>query len=101
MPRSDSAENRPRALRISDELAEERLRVDGAVHQVGQLLRVEEQQPFLAQEGRRVRPANRDEMRVILGQRVRQRGGGGFRLLRLARVDHRHQQVAELRESPC
>ena len=37
-------------------------------------------------------------MRVILRQRVGQRGGGGVRLLRLARVDHRDQQVVELRE---
>ena len=33
-------------------------------------------------------------MRVILGQRVGQRGGGGIGLLRLLRVDHRDQQVA-------
>jgi hypothetical protein len=57
---------------------------------------VSKKQPFLPQEGRRVWPANRDEMRVILGQRGRQRGGGGIRLFRLARVDHCHQQVAEL-----
>ena len=88
----------PARGRVGDQLAEERLRVDGAVHQVGQLLRVEEQQALLAQEGRCVRPADRVEMRVILRQRVGQRGGGGIRLLRLARIDDRHQQIVELRE---
>ena len=83
---------------IGDQLAEEGLRVDGAVHQVGQLLGVEEQQPLLAEEGRGVGTAHRVEMRVILRHRVGQSGSGGVRLLRLARIDHRDQQVVELRE---
>ena len=33
--------------RIGDELADEGLRVDGAVHQVGELLDIKEQQPFV------------------------------------------------------
>ena len=86
--------------RIGDQLAEERLRVDGPVHQVRQRLLVDEQQPLPAQERRRVGPAHRVEMDVIAAQRIGQRGGRGIRLLRLLGVDHRHQQAAELRESP-
>ena len=37
-------------------------------------------------------------MRVILRQRIGQRGGGGIRLFRLARIDDRHEQVSELGE---
>jgi hypothetical protein len=37
-------------------------------------------------------------VRVILCQGIGQRGGGGIRLLWLARIDHSHQQIAELRE---
>ena len=37
-------------------------------------------------------------MRVILRQCIGQPGGGGIRLLRLARIDDRYQQIVELRE---
>ena len=37
-------------------------------------------------------------MRVILGDRGGQRGGGGVGFLRFLGVDHRDQQVVELRE---
>ena len=37
-------------------------------------------------------------MRVILRQRIGQRGGGGIRLLGFLGVDHGDQEVVELRE---
>ena len=57
---------------VGGELAEERLRIDGAIQQVGELRGVEKQQPFLAEIGRGVRAADRAEMRVIAGERMRQ-----------------------------
>ncbi len=98
MPSSDNAENRPRADGIGDELAQERLRVDGLVHQRRQLLRLQEQQPFLFQEWIGIRAAHRQEMRLVGGQPGRQFAGGGVGFLGDAGVDHGDQQVAELRK---
>ncbi len=82
--------------RIGDELAQEGLRVDGLVHQVGKLLRLQKQQPLLGEEWRGVRPAHRAEVGRVSADTLRQLRCGGVGLLRDARVDHRHQQVTEL-----
>ena len=83
---------------IGDQLPEEGLRVDRLVHQRGELLRLQEQKSLPLEEGQRIGPADRGEMRRVGCQPGGEFGGGGLGLLRFARVDDRDQQIAELGE---
>ncbi len=88
----------PARRRVGDKLAQERLRVDGLVHQRRQLLQLQKQQPFLFQERIGVRAAHRQEMRLVGGQPGGEFVGSGVGLLGDAGIDHGDQQVTELRE---
>ena len=83
---------------IGDQLAQERLGVDGAVHELFEVLRGKEHQPLLVEIGRRVRAADGAEMGLVGRGGGGQGGGGGVRLLGDLGVDHHHQEVLVLRE---
>ncbi len=84
--------------RIGDKLSQKRLRRDDLVHQVAELLGVQEEQPLFTQEGRGVRAGNVLDRRMVLGQSVGQGRGGGLGFLGLRGLDRDHQQIVELRE---
>ncbi len=88
----------PRARGIGDELAQERLRRDQMIGQVGSCLGSRNSNPSLAKNGE---ASGRVTLRKLALSRLQlrgQRGRRAGRLLRLARVDHHHQQIVELRE---
>ena len=84
--------------RIGGQRAEERLRIDGAVQQVRELGRREEQQRFLRQVRRGAGLAHHAEIRVVRSERTREIARRLLGLFRHFRVDHRDQQALELRK---
>ena len=85
---------------VGRELAQEGLRVDGAVQQVFERLGLQEQERIALEIRAAVRAPHRAEMRVVLRQRGGERGGRFVGRLRRRRIDHADQQVLELRERP-
>ena len=72
------------------------MRIDGAVHQVRELGRREEQQPFLREVRRGAGPAHHAEIRMVSGERMREIARRLLGLFRHVRVDYRNQQALEL-----
>ena len=60
----------PARTRVAGELPEERLGVDRAFEKVGELLRIEKEQPLLLQEMRSVGAGHATEMGMVGGQRL-------------------------------
>ena len=86
------------AARIGSELAEEGLRVDHAVQQRAEGLRVEKQQSLPLPERVVVWLAHLAEVAGIGVQHLRKARRGGLGLFRVLGIDHRHDQIVELRE---
>jgi hypothetical protein len=99
-PDADQRECRKQAPRgrIGDQLAQERLCVDGFVQQRLQLLHVEEHECVAVEIGRGIGPAHLDEMRGVRRQCRLQVGSGLLGDLRCGAIHHRHQQVVGLRK---
>ncbi len=85
---------------IGRELAEEGLRVDGAVQQVLERLRLQEQERVAREIRAAIRAPHLTEMGVVLRQRGGERAGRLVRRLRRRCIDHADQQVPELWERP-
>jgi hypothetical protein len=83
---------------VGRQLAQERLGLDDRVERCTELIGVEQQQAFARKIGRGIRPPDFDEMRLVGGQAGHQGGGGQVGLFRIARIDHRHHEVGDLRK---